>query len=67
MGDYIKYMDTSLSAKERAKALLSELSLDEKMAQINCLFPFRDREEYKAYYERESKYGIRQVSTLQLR
>ena len=27
-------------AKERASLLLKEMSLDEKMAQINCVFPF---------------------------
>ena len=34
------YMDAALPAQERAKALLQELTLDEKMAQINCIFPF---------------------------
>ena len=31
-----KYMDTTLSAKERAEALLKELSLEEKVRQISC-------------------------------
>lgn len=34
-----KYQDKSLSAKERASDLLEKLSLDEKMAQVQCYFP----------------------------
>ena len=34
------YRDYSLGAKERASLLLKEMSLDEKMAQINCCFSF---------------------------
>ena len=34
------YRDHTLGAKERASLLLKEMSLDEKMAQINCVFPF---------------------------
>ena len=30
-----KYLDKTLEAKERARLLLEEMSLDEKMAQIN--------------------------------
>lgn len=61
------YLDKSLSAKERAKALLKELSLDEKMAQVNCIFPFG--EGYLDYetIEKNTKYGIGQVSTLEMR
>ena len=33
-----KYLDVTLSPKERAKDLLGKLSLEEKMAQINCFF-----------------------------
>ena len=33
------YRDHTLGAKERASLLLKEMSLDEKMAQINCVFP----------------------------
>lgn len=32
------YMDTSLTARERAALLLREMSLDEKMGQISCYF-----------------------------
>ncbi len=33
-----KYLNSALSPKERAKLLLQELSLEEKMGQINCYF-----------------------------
>ncbi len=39
------YRDHTLGAKERASLLLKEMSLDEKMAQINCVFPF-DQDAY---------------------
>ena len=32
------------NAKARARALLQELSLDEKMAQVGCIFPFNGGE-----------------------
>ena len=32
-----KYMDVSLSPEERATILLAEMSLDEKMAQVNTI------------------------------
>ena len=36
-----KYLDAGLSPKERAEDLLSKMSLEEKMGQVNCLFPFK--------------------------
>lgn len=59
-----KYLDPTLSADERAKDLLSKMSLEEKMGQINCLFP------WKGTMEQDRKacpHGIGQVSTLVLR
>ena len=35
-----KHMNAKLSPEERAAELLKELSLDEKMAQVNTLFPY---------------------------
>ncbi len=58
------YKDTALSPKERAQALLADMSLDEKMAQVNCLFPWYGTEEREREY---CKYGIGQVSTLIVR
>ena len=61
------YMDASFSPRQRAEALLQELTLDEKMAQINCIFPFD-----KMYLDYESiaqsvPDGIGEVSTLEMR
>ena len=35
------YQEPGRSPEERAALLLTELSLDEKMAQLGCVFPFR--------------------------
>ena len=59
-----RYLDTSLSARERAEDLLEKLSLDEKMGQVNCLFPYNDNWEI---IEKEAKHGIGEVSTLAVR
>lgn len=56
-----KYLDTTLSPEERAKDLLGKLSLDEKMAQINCFFGEHGD------IEKDAAYGIGQVSTLEMR
>ena len=61
------YMDASFPPRQRAEALLQELTLDEKMAQINCIFPFD-----KMYLDYEAiaqsvPDGIGEVSTLELR
>ena len=57
------YENTNLSATERAEALLKELSLDEKMAQVNCYF-FQPTA--KSVEER-CPYGIGVVSALEMR
>ena len=38
----VKYTDTERTPAERARALLEEMTLDEKMAQLGCIFPFGD-------------------------
>ncbi len=58
------YKNTNLSPEERAKDLLSRMSLDEKMGQVNCLFPLGDN--WDTLTE-DAKYGIGQVSTLDVR
>ena len=58
------YMNTSLSPRERAEALLKDLSLDEKMAQIAGIFAIRGMEERMSLY---LKNGICQISTLEFR
>ena len=57
-----KYLDQSLTAKERAMDLLSRMSPEEKMAQVGCvLIPAGREKEAMAY----CKYGIGEVSTLE--
>lgn len=62
-----EYLNQKLGAEKRAQALLKEMSLEEKMAQVNCIFPFG--EEYLDYrsIEKQVPYGIGQVSTLEMR
>lgn len=62
-----KYMDPMLLPEERAKALLEEMSLEEKVAQLNCVFPLE-----KICYDFETiskgtRHGIGEVSTLEMR
>ena len=54
-------------AKARARALLQELSLDEKMAQVGCIFPFNGGEHDFEAISRQTRWGIGQVSTLEMR
>ena len=63
------YENTACTPKERAKALLQELSLDEKIAQARDMWDFPEEmanknPEAKAAYEKAYAYGIGQVSTL---
>lgn len=62
-----KYTDTSLKPEERALALLSLLSLEEKVAQINGIFPFG--EDYNDFdvISANVPHGIGEVSTLEMR
>ena len=62
-----KYLDKTLEAKERARLLLEEMSLDEKMAQINCIFPFDQNAYNFDLMKEQTKYGIGEVSTLEMR
>lgn len=61
------YRDMKKSPKERAQELLEELSLDEKMAQLTCTFPFGDSFDDIERQEEEMPYGTGQVSTLEMR
>ena len=58
------YMDTSLTAAERADLLLRELSLDEKIAQLVGVFSLKGYEDRMAVF---FKNGIGQISTLGFR
>ena len=55
------YMNTNLTPRQRAQALLAQLSMEEKIAQLGCVFPrgIGDLEAMEA-----SKWGIGQVSCL---
>ena len=56
-----RYKDSTLSPEERADNLLGRLSLDEKMAQVNCyLWQHGDE-------EAALRHGIGHVSTLEIR
>ena len=59
-----RYLNTDLSPKERAEDLLGKMSLEEKMGQVNCLFPYGDNWEV---IEKEAEHGIGEVSTLEVR
>ena len=62
-----KYTDTERTPAERARALLEEMTLDEKMAQHGCIFPFGDSYDDMEQQALEMPYGIGQVSTLEMR
>ena len=61
----VNYQNPTLPALERAEDLLSRMSLDEKMGQINCIFPG-----FGTSWEQDQeacRHGIGQVSTLSMR
>ncbi len=62
-----KYQDPSLQPSQRAQALLEELTLSEKVAQLNCIFPFHPYVYDFEQMEQSMPYGIGQVSTLEMR
>ena len=59
-----KYMDISLEAAERARLLLQELTLEEKLAQLTCYFP--QGTDYSAL-KNNYPHGVGQVSALEMR
>lgn len=61
------WMNTTLSDRERARLLLKDLSLDEKMAQVNCIFPFNELYDDEDYLKTGLRLGIGEVSTLTMR
>ena len=61
------YRDTTKSPAERARELLEELTLEEKMAQLTCIFPFGDSFDDMEQQAKEMPYGTGQVSTLEMR
>ncbi len=61
------YLDMSKTPQERASALLMELSLAEKMAQVNCIFPFGESYIDMEKITESTPFGIGEVSTLEMR
>ncbi|MCM1190870.1 MAG: glycoside hydrolase family 3 C-terminal domain-containing protein [Butyrivibrio sp.] len=61
------YTDTGLAPEERAKLLLAELSMEEKMAQVNTVFPFDAVCMDFDYISGQTRHGIGEVSTLEMR
>lgn len=62
-----RYMDTSLSPEERAQALLDDMSVDEKIRQLRGVFPYIMWFEDYEWIEEQTRGGIGEVSTLELR
>ena len=58
------YMDTALTARERAELLLQEMTLDEKIAQLTGVFSVKGRDKEMAAF---FKNGIGQISALEFR
>lgn len=63
----IDYKNSELSPEVRAEALLREMSLEEKMAQVNTIFPWNEKFYDDAFISEKTKYGIGEVSTLEVR
>ena len=63
----IAYPDPKLSPEQRAAALLAEMTLDEKMAQVNCVFPYGGVEYDFDWITDHTRGGIGEVSTLEVR
>lgn len=61
------YCDSTLPPQVRAEALLQEMTLDEKMAQVNCVFPYGGVEQDFDWISANTRYGIGEVSTLEVR
>lgn len=61
------YEDQMKLPQERAAALLAELSPEEKMAQLGCVFPFGENAQDFDWIAGQMPFGIGQVSTLEMR
>lgn len=61
------YQDRGRSPEERARQLLADLSLEEKMAQVNCIFPFGEKYDDLEQISAGTPFGIGEVSTLEMR
>ena len=66
MADQI-YKDSIRTPEERAKSLLEEMSMDEKMAQAAGVFPFGEDYQDMEKLAAQMPFGIGTVSTLEMR
>lgn len=62
--DIENYRNSNLPARERAQDLISKMSIEEKMAQVQCVFAMPEK--WEAVKE-ICRYGIGEVSTLEVR
>lgn len=62
-----QYLDINKTPQERAAALLAQLSPEEKMAQVNCIFPFGETYDDMEKISKSMPFGIGEVSTLEMR
>ncbi len=62
-----EYLNTALTPEDRAEALLREMSPEEKLAQVQCIFPFFAGWDDYEKIARDTPWGIGQISTLQMR
>lgn len=65
--EVMNYRNSSLPAEKRAELLLQEMNLEEKMAQVNCVFPFDRTYLDFDWIKTQTPYGIGEVSTLEMR
>ena len=61
------YKNAMLPPEKRAEILLKEMSLDEKMAQVNGVFPFEELFYDMNAIDAMTPFGIGEVSTLEMR
>ena len=59
------YKNPAYTPKKRAEALLGEMTLEEKMAQVNCVFPFGEQYNDWEMISAKTPFGIGEVSTLE--
>lgn len=62
-----QYQDIDKTPQERAVLLLAELRLEEKLAQVNCIFPFGEDYGDMDKISGSAPFGIGEVSTLEMR
>lgn len=63
----LKHLDPNLSPEERAQALINDMTVEEKIYQLRGIFPFAVGWDDFDSISRQTKRGIGQVSTLQMR